>query len=42
MTFRSSMSTPLRPELRAAQETGGVEDLALPERADIARAVDFE
>lgn len=28
--------------MRAAQEAGGVDDLPVPERADIARAVDFE
>jgi plasmid stability protein len=28
--------------MRAAQEVGGIDDLPVPERADIARAVDFE
>lgn len=28
--------------LRAAQQTGGADDLAIPERRDVARAVDFE
>lgn len=28
--------------LRAAQEVGGVEDLPVPERSDVARSVDFE
>lgn len=28
--------------LWAAQEAGGVEDLPVPERADVARAADFE
>ncbi|MFT3969980.1 MAG: toxin-antitoxin system [Micropruina sp.] len=27
--------------MRAAQEVGGVDDLPIPERTDIARAVDF-
>lgn len=27
--------------LRAAQEAGGIEDLLVPERTDVARAVDF-
>lgn len=27
--------------MRAAQEVGGVDDLPVPERTDIARAVDF-
>lgn len=27
--------------LQAAQEVGGIEDLPLPERTDVARAVDF-
>ncbi|MGN5238298.1 MULTISPECIES: FitA-like ribbon-helix-helix domain-containing protein [unclassified Rhodococcus (in: high G+C Gram-positive bacteria)] len=27
--------------MRAAQEAGGVEDLPLPERSDVARAADF-
>ncbi len=27
--------------LRAAQEAGGIEDLPVPERTDVARAVDF-
>ncbi len=27
--------------MRAAQEAGGVDDLPIPERSDIARAVDF-
>lgn len=27
--------------MRAAQEAGGIEDLPLPERTDVARAVDF-
>lgn len=27
--------------MRAAQEAGGIEDLPVPERADVARAVDF-
>jgi plasmid stability protein len=26
----------------AAQEVGGIDDLPVPERADVARAVDFE
>lgn len=28
--------------MRAAQEAGGIDDLPVPERADGARAVDFE
>lgn len=28
--------------MRAAQEAGGIDDLPVPERADVARAVDFE
>ncbi|MDA2803204.1 MULTISPECIES: FitA-like ribbon-helix-helix domain-containing protein [Nocardiopsis] len=28
--------------LQAAQDVGGVEDLPVPERSDVARAVDFE
>lgn len=28
--------------MQAAQEVGGVDDLPVPERADVARAVDFE
>jgi antitoxin FitA len=28
--------------MRAAQEVGGIDDLPVPERADVARAVDFE
>lgn len=28
--------------MHAAQEAGGIEDLSLPERTDVARAVDFE
>lgn len=28
--------------MHAAQEVGGIEDLPLPERNDIARAVDFD
>lgn len=28
--------------MQAAQEVGGVEDLSLPERSDVARAVGFE
>lgn len=27
--------------MRAAQDTGGVEELAVPERADLARSADF-
>lgn len=27
--------------MRAAQEAGGIEDLSLPERTDVARAADF-
>lgn len=27
--------------LQAAQDVGGVDDLVIPERADVARAVDF-
>ncbi|MEU7831680.1 toxin-antitoxin system [Nonomuraea sp. NPDC052129] len=28
--------------MRAAQEAGGIDDLVIPERSDVARAVDFE
>ena len=28
--------------MRAAQEAGGVDDLPVPDRTDVARAVDFE
>lgn len=28
--------------MQAAQDVGGVEDLPVPERADVARAADFE
>lgn len=28
--------------MQAAQEAGGIEDLPVPERTDVARAVDFE
>ncbi|MFT4294811.1 MAG: toxin-antitoxin system [Micropruina sp.] len=28
--------------MQAAQEVGGIDDLPIPERADIARAADFE
>lgn len=28
--------------MRAAQRSGGVDDLTVPERTDVARAVDFE
>lgn len=28
--------------MQAAQEAGGIEDLPVPERNDVARAVDFE
>ncbi|WP_028279059.1 Arc family DNA-binding protein [Arthrobacter sp. H5] len=28
--------------MQAAQEAGGVDDLPIPERTDVARAVDFE
>ncbi|MFI7147690.1 FitA-like ribbon-helix-helix domain-containing protein [Nonomuraea sp. NPDC050022] len=28
--------------MRAAQEAGGIGDLVIPERSDVARAVDFE
>lgn len=28
--------------LRAAQETGGIDDLPVPERSDTARVIDFE
>ncbi|MEV6987605.1 Arc family DNA-binding protein [Sphaerisporangium sp. NPDC051017] len=28
--------------MRAAQEAGGIDDLVIPERNDVARAVDFE